>query len=128
MTGLGLAHLAGDYVAQSDWMAQEKTKRWIPALAHAATYAACHLPLTRDPVALALIGGTHAVIDRYRLARHVVWAKNQLAPAEYRYPWSEGQTTGYHHTRPDWMAVWLMILADNCIHLAIGAAVLRWRR
>lgn len=34
----GLAHMVGDYLIQSDWMAQEKTKRWWPAIAHALTY------------------------------------------------------------------------------------------
>lgn len=123
---LAIAHMVGDYVVQSDWMAQEKTSRWLPAVAHAASYAAAHLVVTRDPAALAVIGGTHAVIDRYRLARHVVWAKNQLAPARHRYPWSEGKGTGYHQDRPPWMAVWLMIAADNTIHLAINAAAVEW--
>ena len=30
-----LAHLVGDYVVQSDWMALNKTARWSPAIAHA---------------------------------------------------------------------------------------------
>ncbi|MBT2390812.1 DUF3307 domain-containing protein [Streptomyces sp. ISL-1] len=29
-----LAHLAGDYLIQSDWMATEKVKRWWPAVVH----------------------------------------------------------------------------------------------
>lgn len=122
---LALAHLVGDYVIQSDWMANQKTKRWAPALAHAATYGAVHLLVTRSPWRLAVIAGTHAVIDHYRLARHVAWAKNQLAPAAYRHPWSECSATGYHESRPPWMAVWLMIAADNTIHLAVNAATVR---
>jgi hypothetical protein len=73
-----LAHFVGDYVLQSHWMASEKTRRWWPAVAHAVTYGLPFLLLTLDPVALAVIVGTHAVIDRYRLARHLVWA-NSLA-------------------------------------------------
>ena len=76
--------------------------------------------------ALAVIVGTHAIIDHYRLARHVVWAKNLLAPKAYRHPWSECSGTGYHRDRPPWMAVWLMIIADNTIHLAINAAAVVW--
>lgn len=91
-----LAHLAGDYLVQTHGMAVEKTSRWAPALVHAATYTACFLPVTRSWRALAVIGGTHAVIDRYRLARHLIWAKNQAAPAWRRYPWSHGSETGYH--------------------------------
>lgn len=119
-----LAHMVGDYVLQTHHQATTKTQRWGPALAHAATYTAAHLPITRSWRALAVIGITHAVIDRYRLARHVVWAKNQLAPAEYR----PGHTaTGYPEDAPPWLAFWLLIAADNTLHLAINAAALaRW--
>lgn len=120
--GLVLAHMAGDYLVQTHHQATEKTRAWGPALLHAATYTACHLPLTRSPWRLAIIGGTHAVIDRYRLAKHVVWAKNQLAPVAYR----PGHTaTGYPEDTPPWLAVWLMIAADNTMHLLINALVLR---
>jgi hypothetical protein len=117
-----LAHLIGDYVFQSDWMASEKTVRHIPALAHAATYTAAFLPLTRNWKALAVIGGTHFVIDRWRLAKHLCWAKNQLAPAAFR----PGHTaTGYGTDKPDWLAGWLLIICDNTLHLLINRAALR---
>lgn len=117
-----LAHAFGDYVVQSDWMAAEKVKHHGPAAAHAASYAACFLPLTRSWKALAVIGGTHFVIDRWRLAKHVCWAKNQLAPSEYR----PGHTpTGHSADKPDWMAVWLLIIADNTMHLTINRWALR---
>jgi hypothetical protein len=69
---------------------------------------------------------THAVIDHYRLARHVVWAKNLLAPKSYRRSWSECAATGYPADTPVWLAVWLMIIADNTLHLVINAASVRW--
>lgn len=122
---LVLAHLAGDYLAQTHHQATEKTRHWGPALLHALTYTACHVPLTRSLWRLAVIGGTHAVIDRYRLAKHVVWAKNQLAPKIYR----PGHTaTGYPDDTPDWLAVWLLIAADNTMHLLINAAALSVQR
>ncbi len=124
--GIVLAHLVGDYVLQSDWMANEKTKRWIPAWAHAITYGLPYLLVTQSPLALAVIVVTHAVIDHYRLARHVVWAKIFLAPRSYWHPWSECSATGYHKDRPAWMTVWLMIIADNTIHLAINAGAVAW--
>lgn len=114
-----LAHAVGDYVVQSDWMAAEKTKRHGPALLHAASYAACFLPLTRSWKALMVIGGTHFVIDRWRLAKHVGWAKNQIAPKAHR---PSHTATGYGDDKPDWMAVWLLIITDNTMHLAIN----RW--
>lgn len=121
-----LAHFIGDYLLQSDWMAQEKTQRWWPAIAHALTYGLPFLILTRSVPALAVIVVTHAIIDHYRLARHVVWAKNLLAPKRYRHPWSECNSTGYHQDRPIWMAVWLMIIADNTIHTIINVAAITW--
>lgn len=124
--GLLLAHLAGDYLLQSHWMAQEKTKRWWPALAHATAYTLPFLLVTRSPAALAVILGTHALIDRYRLARHLVWAKNLLAPKQCRHPWRECSATGYHQDQPAWLTVWLLIIADNTVHLAINAAAIIW--
>jgi hypothetical protein len=121
-----VAHLFGDYVIQSDWMALEKTKRWWPAVVHAVTYGLPFLLVTRSPWALLVIVGTHAVIDRYRLARHVIWAKNLLAPKTYRHPWAECAATGYHRSRPDWLAVWLMIIADNALHLVTNGAAVVW--
>jgi len=119
-----LAHGFGDYGIQTDWMASEKTKHSLPAAAHALTYTACFLPLTRDWRRLAVIGGTHFIIDRWRLARHLAWAKNQLAPKAYR----PGHTaTGYSDDKPDWLSFWLMILLDNSAHLLINELALEWR-
>jgi hypothetical protein len=126
MVGVLLAHLVGDYILQSDWMANEKTKRWFPAWAHAVTYGLPFLFVTQSPAALAVIVVTHAVIDHYRLARHVVWVKNFTAPRGWWHPWSECSGTGYHKDRPPWMAVWLMIIADNTIHLLINVAAVRY--
>lgn len=112
-----LAHLVGDYVVQSHWMATGKTSRALPAAAHAASYTACFLPLTRSWKALAVIGGTHYLIDRYRLAKHLTWAKNQAAPAADR----PGHTaTGYSEALPDWLTFWLLIITDNTVHLTIN--------
>lgn len=116
--GIILAHLVGDYVLQSHWMATEKVKRWAPAMAHGATYTLPYLLVTRSLLALAVICVTHVVIDRYRLARHVVWAKNQVAPRGYRPPHT---ATGYADDVPPWLAVWLLIVVDNTMHLAINA-------
>ena len=121
-----LAHLVGDYLIQSHWMATEKTKNWWPAIVHAATYGLPFLLVTQSPAALAVIVVTHAAIDRYRLARHVVWAKNQIATKKYRQPWAECSATGYPSDAPPWLAVWLLIIADNTMHLLINAAAVVW--
>lgn len=75
-----IAHLFGDYFLQSDWMAAEKTKKSLAALAHALTYTLPFLLLAHSWQALVFIAGTHFVVDRWRLARYVCWIKNFLAP------------------------------------------------
>jgi hypothetical protein len=119
-----VCHALGDYLLQSDWMALEKTKRLWVALLHALAYSIPFLMLIPSMPAMAVIIGSHAIIDRYRLARYPVWLKNWLAPG-YK-PWSQCSGTGYDADRPAWMTVWLMIIADNVIHVAINGAALKW--
>lgn len=118
-------HAIGDYVLQSDWMAINKTKRWLPAVTHALVYSMGFRAFTDSWTAMAVIIGTHYLIDRYRLARYVVWAKNWLSPGD-NLPWRECTGTGYPPDRPAWMAVWLMIAADNIIHVVINGAAIKW--
>lgn len=129
MTALGilLAHLVGDYIIQSHWMATQKTSRWWPAIVHGVTYTIPYLFVTQSPMALLVIAGTHIVIDRYRLARHLMWFKNQLGPKEFRPSWVEAKINGgYAASTPAWMAVWLMIIADNTVHLIINTVAVIW--
>jgi hypothetical protein len=113
-----LAHAVGDYILQSHRMATEKTKHSIAAALHAVTYGLPFLLLTTSPAALAIIIGTHFVIDRWRLARFVCWAKN--------WPWQKKVTaTGYPDDVPAWLSIWLMIAADNIMHITINGAALR---
>lgn len=109
---------------QSDWMANEKTKRSVAALAHVLTYVLPFLLLRPSTAALVVIVGSHFVIDRWRLARFLCWAKNRPWPGAT--PWSDCAATGYPSARPPWMSVWLLIIADNVMHVAINAAALRW--
>ena len=116
-----LAHLVGDYIIQSDWMANEKTKKSVAAAVHAVTYALPFLFLTFSPSALIFIVVTHFIIDRWRLARFVVYAKN--IPWQ---KWSDCSATGYHKDRPIWLSVWLLIIADNTMHLICNGLALRY--
>jgi hypothetical protein len=123
-----ILHFVGDYLFQSHWMATEKTKRMPPAILHGLTYGAGFLALTRSPAALAVIAGTHILIDRYRLARHVIWAKNLISPRGHNPPWADCKATGYPPDTPVWLAVGLLIAADNTIHILINTAALAWLR
>lgn len=119
-----LLHLIGDYLTQTNWMATEKTKRTTVAVLHAAVYSMPFVLLDPSLVALTVIFATHAAIDRYRLARFVVFAKNWVTQPSLQ--WAECSTTGYHKDTPAWLAVWLLIVADNAMHLTINYVALRW--
>lgn len=137
-----ILHLLGDYVFQSDWQAQNKTKSTWAAFCHATVYS-IPFAFIASWWALLVIWGTHLLIDRFRLARYVVYAKNFLAPpytfsferveqgdsaklhcltTRWWHPWSECSATGYHKDSPPWLSVWLLIAADNTIHLVVNYA------
>ena len=122
-----LAHLVGDYIIQSHWMANVKTQRsiqgWLAAVLHGATYTIPFALITQSWVALLVIGGTHVLIDHWRLARHFIWLRNQFAPKS----WRPGHTaTGTPDDVPPWLSVWLLFIADNVLHILINVAAVRW--
>lgn len=119
-----LAHLVGDYVLQTDYMAREKTSRFTVALRHAVFYSLPFLLLRPSVRAWLVIVLTHAVIDHFRLARYVVWAKEWLSPPGPP-PLAECPT-GYPADKPPFLAVWLLILVDNTMHIAINGVALRY--
>jgi hypothetical protein len=111
------AHMVGDYLLQSDWMARHKTVTDFAAAVHAAAYSLPFLALKPSKTAYALILGSHYAIDRYRLARYVIWAKNFLAPLGEDHTLTH---TGMPKSTPIWLATWLLILTDNLIHCIIN--------
>lgn len=119
-----ILHLIGDYVTQTDWMAKRKTQSSVAAGCHALVYSLPFLLLKPSWIALAVIAGTHFLIDRFRLARFVVFAKNWVTNPSLQ--WAEASGTGYSKDTPDWLAVWLLIITDNTLHLTINYAALRW--
>lgn len=121
-----LAHLFGDYVLQNDWMAQRKTKSSIPAGVHAATYTLPFILLTQSPWALAVIGVTHFVIDRFSLAKYIVWGKNQLPRTEFSYSREEMSGFGFNQNAPLWLQFPIYVVTDNAMHLAINYSAITW--
>ena len=108
-------------------MASEKTKKSLAAGVHAITYTIPFLFLTRGVLALLFIAGTHFVIDRWRLARYVCWAKNWIGgPKAQRLAWCDCVNTGYDPQKPAWMTVWLLIIADNIFHVLLNGIALKW--
>lgn len=111
-----VAHAVGDYILQSDWMADNKTKSHVAALIHAVTYTLPFLFITQSLPALIAICASHFAIDRWRLARLIVWIKNG--------PWLPLTATGYQESKPAFLAVWLLIIADNIIHVVCNAVAI----
>ena len=122
-----LCHLFGDYILQSSWMANNKVKFWFPATIHVCAYfVPFYFVLHPSISATVVMLGTHAVIDRFRLAKYVCFASQHLAPPSEWKPWSECNITGYHKDMPVWLATWLMIIVDNTMHLVINAICLTY--
>lgn len=126
-----LLHLIGDYVTQSDWMAQNKRRSTYAAAVHASFYGLPFLFIGSLP-AVSVIMWTHFFIDRFAMARYLVFAKNfivfhDFSSEAWPWPkWEDCKTTGYPSTSPPWLSVWLMIIADNTLHMCINYAALRW--
>ncbi|MFQ5935937.1 MAG: DUF3307 domain-containing protein [Acidiferrobacterales bacterium] len=119
-----LAHLVGDYILQTSYMAERKVRSWPVALLHAIVYTLPFTFITLSPAALAVICLSHAVIDRYRLAHYVAMAKNMAGDPKN---WRDYVTyTGYAEGTPAWMAVWLVIITDNTIHLLVNYFAIKY--
>lgn len=130
-----LAHLVGDYVLQSHVMATRKVSSWAWALVHAAFYTLPFLFLTTDWRALLVVGSTHAVIDRLRIARRWCEFYGVGFPGVWdtalrfwsRCCWSPLCETSSicleppFEVPPPFLGVWLVIIVDNTFHLAINA-------
>src|SRR5690348_10269963 len=96
-------------------MATKKTASSRAAGIHACFYTLPFLFLTTNPLSLAIICGTHFLIDRFRLARHWVsfWGIGQAS-------WFQRRAGTTVSATPDFLAVWLLIITDNTIHLLIN--------
>lgn len=118
-----LLHLIGDYVTQTNKMAMYKASSWFWASLHGLVYAFPFL-LIGSPLAVLVIGLTHVLIDHYRLARFVIFAKNWITEPHLK--WVDCRHTGFTSSLPDYLAVWLLIITDNVLHLVINYGALRW--
>lgn len=119
-----MAHMIGDYALQSHWMAVNKRTQSAAAMFHVLFYAIPFLVLRPSPAALAVIVGTHFLIDRFGLARYVVWAKNFYLSLDRLPP--PLTPTGFPEGTPVYVATWLLIIQDNLIHIGVNALALRF--
>ncbi len=151
-----LLHLAGDYLLQSEHMSAKKRSSSAWAGFHAVTYSLSFWLLQPSWAAWGVICGSHLLIDRFGLARYVVWAKNivlglwpkwlcdrfsikraandqdraiQIDDWQRecrRLSWSNCKITGYPSEVQPWLAGMLIIVADNAIHLLVNWSSLKW--
>jgi hypothetical protein len=116
------AHLIGDYLFQSSWMAENKTKTSLVCIVHVVFYSLPFLFLNPSLPAYALITTSHFIIDRWSLAKYVVWAHNLLGSKKYRLPFSELHTNfGFSADIPLHQSFWLYVIIDNIMHLFFNA-------
>ena len=104
-------HMIGDYVTQNDWMATTKTKNskegYLACLIHSVLYSLPFL-IIGSWKAVLVIFITHFLMDKYRLAKYVVQLKN----------WCFTTQTGFPSDTPAFIAVWILIIVDNIIHVS----------
>ena len=105
-------------------MATKKTSSSLAAVIHAFCYTLPFLFLTQNFVSLGLIFGSHFLIDRYRLAKYLVYAKNFVSPRSEWLSWADCKATGYSSEKPAFMSIWLLIIADNILHILCNGLAL----
>lgn len=122
-----VAHLIGDYLIQSHWMAVKKRANWSAAIWHGWAYSLAFVAFCGPSIpALLIIAISHMIFDHYGVSRYVVFAKNFLAPRAEWPTWADSKKTGYPSNAPDFLAVWLNIIADNILHLIVNALALQY--
>lgn len=99
------AHLIGDYLLQTDWMAQNKKKSNLACFVHVITYLLPFLFCDLAIWQLLLIGLQHYFQDR---TNFIVWFM--------KFKKSEGFTS--HPMTP-----WSIIVTDNIVHILFIASV-----
>jgi len=105
-----LAHLIGDYMLQTEWMAKYKAQRWIPLLTHCVVYTvviACmaywFIPGGLSLWAILFVFVTHVLLDRRTFV--YIWYRKIMRVTE------DGSK-------------WLMIICDQTFHLIVLALAL----
>lgn len=97
-----IGHLAGDYLLQTDWMAQNKKLHSWPCFVHCMIWTACVAAFAGlGPLALAFIFACHFAQDRTHVVRW--WMA---------LPWKN--QTGFMKAP---LSPWSMIVVDNVWHI-----------
>ena len=111
-----IAHLIGDWLIQTKWMASEKSKHLTPLLAHVASYHAFTFGALyfagvdfMDAVwATLFLAATHALLDNRRFE---FWWLRRIKKVEEKD-----------------VPIWLLLGVDQSFHLLLIALVSFWLR
>ncbi|QRG66777.1 DUF3307 domain-containing protein [Brevibacillus choshinensis] len=102
---LFIAHLIGDFLLQTEWMAKYKAQRWLPLLTHCLVYtlsvtllAFLFVPGGLSVWASLLIFLSHVILDRRTFV--YFWYRKVMQVTDDR-------------------SKWLMIITDQVFHLII---------
>lgn len=114
-----LLHLIGDFILQPDRMAVKKTESLYWALSHGIIYSLpFYFILKPSLLAISIIIISHTIIDRFRLAKYIIFFKNWILDRDLK--WAHCKNTGYPNQLPNWLSMWLLIIVDNTLHLVIN--------
>lgn len=103
---LFVAHLVGDYLFQTNWMAMNKAKKWLPLFTHSLVYSLTIAIVAYfgfgglSPIALIFVFVSHLFLDRRTF---VVWWAEKIMGAVSK----EGN--------------WLKIVVDQVFHIIVLA-------
>lgn len=128
-------HFVGDYFLQSDWMANFKSKHGAEGTLAAAMHATWYtLPFAIVSISyghmleisqLLLIAAAHFAVDRYKLAKYVIIAKNTfLNPPHQRVPADQRSPMGFNKIVPDHIQWGVFTVIDNTLHIMINAFII----
>lgn len=133
-----LLHLIGDYWTQTQWMANTKVKSWYAAIKHATVYSLLFF-IIGSWQAVLVIWSTHAIIDRFSLAKRGIWLKNWYGNGEwsdlgptgnpsFKSPsWKECEKNfGSASSVPSWISFPVYVACDNTLHLVINYFALKY--
>jgi hypothetical protein len=118
-------HVVGDHLLQTEWMARNKTRHWYPALVHSVVYCLPFLFLNPSWQAIAVIGGTHFLIDHTGRKFHYDWWVKHWSPMHfYGNPPPEEEKPLVE--KPGQEVIWLTVFIDEVAHVAINYFALSW--
>lgn len=119
-----LLHLIADFWFQPNKMAIKKVEDTKICLCHALIYTAFFLLLTQSPLALFIIFLTHFLIDRFRLVRYLIFAKNWTMERDLK--WKKCKLTGFPNDLPSWLSFILLLVIDGSSHLVCNYLALKY--